>query len=258
VTRQADRYQIARATRPLRDLVEDLSNWYVRRSRRRFWKSEDDADKQGAYGTLHYALCVIAQMLAPWSPFMADVMWRGLTQDLEDMPKSVHLSDWPKANKADHEVIDGMTRARAYINEALSQRAAAGMKVRQPLALVTVPKLPDEYLSVIAEEVNVKAVKWGGEAVKLDVKLTPELRQEGLMRDVVRLVQNARKQAGLEIDDRIELVLEADGELAAAIKRFSDTIKAETLAVKLGHTGAEGEVPVRVGGQELKISLQKA
>jgi isoleucyl-tRNA synthetase len=258
MTKQADEYQIARAVRPLRELVDDLSNWYVRRSRRRFWKSENDKDKNQAYVTLHYGLCRIAQMLAPWSPFMADKLWRDLTEGMDES-ESVHLSDWPEPGRVNLTVLEDMGKVRGYITEALSLRAEHKLKVRQPLASVTVPKLPERYRSIIADEVNVKQVEMEGSEVKLDAKLTPELRAEGLMRDVVRLVQNERKRAGLEVDDRIVLTLQtADRDLVAAIKEHAETIKAETLAVELEHEGAGDQVPARLNGAELYVAVRKA
>jgi len=259
VTAAADEYQLARALRPIRELVDDLSNWYVRRSRRRFWKSEETADKNDAYVTLHYVLCRIAQLLAPWSPFVADKLWRGLTAGMDEA-QSVHLSDWPAAGKADEAVLKDMARVREYVTEALAQRGEHKIKVRQPLRQVTVPDLPEAFKMIVAEEVNVKEVVTGkGKKVTLDVKLTPELRREGMMRDVVRHVQNARKQAGLQVDDRIVLILQTpDKELAEAVKAHVGTIRAETLAVELKTEGADDQVPVRVNGAELFVRVQKS
>ena len=261
VTRQADDYKLAAALRPLRALVEDLSNWYVRRSRRRFWKSEDDGDKASAYATLQYTLCRIAQILAPWSPFIADKLWRGLTDGMDEAA-SVHLSDWPVAGKPDQTVLDEMEQARGYINAALSQRAEAGIKVRQPLSRLEVPKLSDAYTLIIADEVNVKEVTWSkGSEVKLTTTLTPELKAEGLMRDIVRQVQATRKSTGLEVDDRIVLTIQTEdgSDLAAAIQTHKDTIMAETLATELKTAGANPDlIPVRVNGMDLTIDVAKA
>jgi isoleucyl-tRNA synthetase len=162
MTQSADAYQLAQALRPLRGLVDDLSNWYVRRSRRRFWKSEDDGDKAQAYVTLHYVLCRIAQLLAPWSPFVADKLWRGLTVGTDE-PVSVHLSDWPVEAKVDTAVISDMAKVREIVTVGLSLRADAKIKVRQPLSYITVPNIPEDYVSIIAEEVNVKEVVIGAD-----------------------------------------------------------------------------------------------
>jgi isoleucyl-tRNA synthetase len=276
MTKEADDYQIARAVRPLRELVDDLSNWYVRRSRRRFWKSEDDTDKQEAYVTLHYALSRIAQLLAPWSPFMADYMWRQLTEGMDE-PVSVHISDWPEAGKVDAAVLDSMAAVREVIALGLAERANAKVKVRQPLAFFaawTAKELPNDstefYRQLIADEVNVKQVELrsGKDAelnegeqvrVELDVTITPELAAEGIMRDVVRQIQNARKHAGLEVDDRIELTLQSNSEdLNKAIMAHKKTIMAETLATQLHERDIEDVIPVRINGAELFIQVKKA
>jgi isoleucyl-tRNA synthetase len=270
VTAAADAYQLARALRPLRDLVDDLSNWYVRRSRRRFWKSEDDGDKQSAYVTLHFVLARIAQLLAPWSPFVADKLWRGLTEGMDEAA-SVHLCDWPEVGKVDEELLHQMALARLVVTNSLADRAKEGIKVRQPLAslLLHLAKdqalLPQALIDIIAEEVNVKEVEQRVDlradvpTTTLDLTITPKLKAEGLMRDVVRQVQNARKQAGLEVDDRIVLTLETESKvLAEAIAAHAETIKSETLATVLGTTGASGEVPVKVDGAELFIGVAKA
>lgn len=265
VTEQADAYQLARAVRPLRDLVDDLSNWYVRRSRRRFWKSEDDGDKAAAYATLHYTLCRVAQLLAPWSPFVSDKLWCELTAGM-DLPDSVHLSDWPDAGSVDTKLLDQMAATRQVVTDGLAVRAEAKIKVRQPLASLSYSRddtLGGELERIIADEVNVKRVVWGnaakeGDVVMLDTTITPELKAEGLMRDVVRLVQNARKAAGLEVDDRITLVLQTSSpELAGAVAAHEDTIKAETLAHDLLTDGAGEVVPVKVAGAELYVKVQK-
>jgi isoleucyl-tRNA synthetase len=274
-TKQADQYQIGRAVRPIRDLIDDLSNWYVRRSRRRFWKSEDDSDKQSAYATLHYTLVRIAQLLAPWSPFISDKLWRELTDGM-DLPQSVHLSDWPEVDGFDVAVLREMDLIRDAITVGLSYRAEAGIKVRQPLSKATVwgafdknASVTPQLIDIAKEELNVKSieVKRDGDEdapnnsalrVELDTNITPELRREGMVRDLIRHIQNARKQAGLQVDDRIKLVVEANGEVAKAVEEFKDTIKQETLASHLEQNGdhLENSETVKVAGDSLTISLE--
>jgi isoleucyl-tRNA synthetase len=255
VTAGADNYEIARATRPLRDLIDDLSNWYVRRSRRRFWKSENDADKEQAYATLHFVMVRITQLMAPWAPFLPDKIYRGLTEGME-MPSSVHLTDWPKVGEIDDQLLEQMNSVRQVVTEGLSQRATAGIKVRQPLPAITGPELSAELVEIVKEEVNVKAYTTG-EGVKLDTNLTKELKQEGVARDVIRLIQQRRKEAGLEVDDRITLKLFTDG-LSEALEVHKDMIMQETLAteLKLEKEKLEG-VPARVDGQDVYIELAK-
>lgn len=253
-TKHADDYKLAHAINPIFTLIDDLSNWFIRRSRRRFWKSEDDTDKNNAYETLHYVLVKTCQLLAPWAPFISDKIYRDLMNG-----GSVHLSDWPKAGEVDQEALNAMVKTREYINEGLAQRAAAKVKVRQPLQKVVVPKLADEYKEVIEEELNVKVVGWG-KKVALDTTITPELKREGQMREVVRNVQNARKQADLQVDDRIKLSLMTDDiELKQAIEDHKTTITTETLAETLeANANYEFSTTCKVDGVELTISLRKS
>ena len=255
VEKNMDAYNIPDAINPILPFLDDASNWYVRRSRRRFWKSEDDDDKELAYRTLHYVLVRLAYVMAPFTPFLAEELYRNLTGDDE----SVHLKDWLPAGPVNEGVMNEMERVREYVNVGLSLRAKAGLKVRQPLASVTVPSLGDhiDFEPILMDELNVKAVKVGGE-VALDETLTPELKREGLMREVIRHVQSARKNAGLNVDDRIVLALRTDApELQKAIEDHADTIKAETLAETLADT-SENEQTVKIEGEVLTVCLRKA
>lgn len=257
VEKNMDGYNIPDAMSPILPFLDDASNWYVRRSRRRFWKSEDDSDKQLAYRTLHYVLVRLAYVLAPFTPFLAEELYHNLTGDKE----SIHLKDWLSAGHVNELVMNDMETVRDYVNQGLSLRAKAGLKVRQPLASVTIPSLGEhvEFESILMDELNVKAVKTG-EAVAIDEKLTPALKREGLMREVVRHIQSARKAAGLNVDDRIVLNLQTDDkELYAAIDEHTTTIRHETLATKLFDTNVTmHETVVKVEGAPLTICLAKA
>lgn len=255
VAKYMDVYNIPDAMNALLPFIEDASNWYVRRSRRRFWKSEDDSDKNEAYRTLHYILMKLAVIIAPFTPFLSEELY----QKLGGGEESVHLLDWPTNYSVNQLVLDEMARLRQYVNEGLSLRAQNQLKVRQPLTSVTIPENGTvfDFTDILKEELNVKEVKTG--EFGLDLKVTPQLKREGLMREVVRHVQAARKEAGLNVDDRIQLSLVAqDKELQQAIEEHLETIKAETLAVELGDVSDGFEATVNVEGQELYIHLKKS
>lgn len=265
VEKNMDAYNLPDALAPILPFLDDASNWYVRRSRRRFWRSsnvaagaEDDADKNDAYRTLHYVLVRLAYLLAPFTPFLAEELHQKLTGDKE----SVHLKDWLPAGRVNQLVMDDMERLRDYVNQGLMLRAKAGLKVRQPLASVTVPSLGEhvDFEPILLDELNIKAVKAGKE-VAIDEKITPELKREGLMREVIRHVQSARKAAGLNVDDRIALSLvTTDPQLQRALKEHDEVIKAETLATTYSDIVAlDGvQAAVTVNGVELTINLKKA
>ena len=268
VTEAADGYKLAYAIQPIFGFIDDMSNWYVRRSRRRFWKSENDADKNQAYETLWYTLVRVSQLLAPWAPFISDYLWRELT-DGTGLPESVHLSDWPEANDYDEGLLLVIEDARKVITDALSVRAQAGIKVRQPLARMTLRTIekpwPKQVTEMIAEEVNVKEViteeiTASKSDFTLDTNINPGLKREGLMREIVRQIQNTRKQADLQVDDRIDLNLEtASDDLKQAIKEHAKTISYETLATALNEGSVDGfESTVNVEGHQLTIKLRKA
>jgi isoleucyl-tRNA synthetase len=250
-----ERYDIPNAMKPILPFIEDASNWYVRRSRRRFWKSEDDGDKAMAYKTLHYVLVRLSYVLAPFTPFLAEELFQKLTGG-----ESVHLQDWLQAGHVNELVVKDMEEVREYVTQGLALRAANRLKVRQPLASVTVPHLGEfvNYEDILTEELNVKSVQVGTE-LAIDTELTPELKREGLMREVIRNVQTARKAAGLNVDDRITLALNTeDAELQKAINEHKDTILAETLTTNFVTEQQAHVSEVIVEGSALNVSLQKA
>lgn len=259
VEKHMDDYNLPDALSPILPFLDDASNWYVRRSRRRFWKSEDDGDKSDAYKTLHYVLMRLAYVLAPFTPFLADELYYNLTGENE----SIHLKDWLPAGGIDEDVMADMERARDYVNVGLRLRAKAGLKVRQPLASVTIPGTRDyvDMKAILQEELNVKAVLLGDDLV-LDETITPELKREGLMREVVRHVQSARKAAGLNVDDRVELALSIvsgeSTELETAIEEHRKSIAEETLTERFSEVQDGYDATVKVEGVELRIRLKKA
>ena len=282
VEKQMDAYNIPDALSPILPFLDDASNWYVRRSRRRFWKSEDDGDKNDAYRTLHYVLVRLSYLLAPFTPFLAEELYHNLTGDDE----SIHLKDWLPAGAVNEQVLADMSRTRELINNGLSLRMKqdehqASIKVRQPLQFAAYAgvKLAEYYEQIMAEELNVKEIRWIENLdehladyevtegtikpenwIEISKHLTPELKREGLMREIIRHVQSARKKAGLQVDDRIELdITSSDSEITQAVDAFADTIKAETLAIKLGPAADDMEkYDVKVDGKPVEIYLKKA
>jgi isoleucyl-tRNA synthetase len=277
------RYDLPNAVKPLLPFIDDASNWFVRRSRRRFWKSDNDSDKQAAYRTLHYVLVQLCLLMAPFTPFMSDELYRLLTGG-----ESSHLCDWPTAGHINELVLTNMRFVREAITDGLAQRADAGIKARQPLASVSIyddkQMLNPELKEIIQEELNVKEVqtrkntefnastpflkKWlerNQELPKaiLNLDLSSELKQEGLMREIIRQVQQARKQAHLEVDDRINLFLLSEEPLLKPVindDKLSATIMKETLSVSLGSSteGCEFTSNVKVEGASLTIGFSKA
>jgi len=328
VTERLEAFDATGAARALRDfVVDELSNWYVRRSRKRFWKSKDPADQASAYQALHEALTVTAKLLAPMAPFLAEMLYGNLVRAVDpDAPVSVHLASWPEADPA---VVDeGLMRDMAALVKVVelgrAARAHSGVKIRQPLPAVLV-RAPDQadldgvrrLEEQLRDELNVKEVRYldptdafltydvkpnlpllgrrlgpkipalraalaeidgrvvadavgegrplvldlDGEQVALepeafllearspegfaavedrgylaalDTEVTGELRREGLARDAVRLVQNARKTAGLNVADRIELVWHSDDpEVVRALEAHAGTVADEVLAVRV-------------------------
>jgi isoleucyl-tRNA synthetase len=266
VDKHMQAYDLPNSIKPILPFIDDASNWYVRRSRKRFWKSEDGPDKQQAYKTLHYVLVQLSLILAPFTPFLAEELYQKLTGG-----ESVHLLDWPEAGHINELLIRDMAELREGITLALAKRAEAGIKVRQPLKhLLVTPNTPflGEYeavfQSILREEVNVKEVTFGaGNAnkVSLDTKLTTELKQEGLMREVVRNVQKARKEAGLEVSDRIDLRLESgDDSITTLLEngKLTEVIQQETLASSLNSSDVKKYTSIaKVEGAELSITFDK-
>jgi isoleucyl-tRNA synthetase len=333
VTAALEAFDTATAGRRLAGLIDDLSNWYVRRSRRRFWDGPGSADGASAFATLHSALAAVTAMMAPITPFLADYLWGVLRP--ADAPESVHLATWPTwdADLIDPSLSAQMALARRLVELGRSARSAASVRTRQPLGRALVgaagfAALPAELRDLIAEELNVHEVEpldavgrelvtytvkpefralgkrfgsstqavaaairaadpaalahavaadggsaivevpklgpvtltaddlvvtqtplegWGvataaGETVALDLAVSDTLRAEGWAREVVRLIQDARKSDGLQVSDRIELRWATpDSDLAAALAAHGELIAGEVLAVTFGPGEGPGD-----------------
>jgi isoleucyl-tRNA synthetase len=356
-TKALDEYDPVAATQAIAAFVDDLSNWYVRNSRARFWGNQWTADKTAAFVTLYEVLLALTKLLAPFVPFLAEAIYQNLRT--EQMPESVHLCDWPQVDEQlrDPNLEDDMKCVRQIVTAGLQARNKAQIKVRQPLALAAItsdgPPLEEEYQQLIRQELNVKKIQWlsaeqlfafytpkldyekaalgkdlrslapkvialieelnkadhdkrvqlaqelrsqkklrftvegqeielaegthvrvalapcpgyvegteGDAKVLLDVRIDDALRQEGLAREFVRLVQECRKEAGFEVSDRIELLYEADPEVLAAIEKFAAYIQEETLAVTLQRNssfeGVEFTKELDVNGHKAQIGLRR-
>jgi isoleucyl-tRNA synthetase len=337
VTAALDQCEPSGVTRGVESFVDELSNWYVRRSRRRFWKSDSDTDKQNAYRTLHHCLLTVSKLIAPVMPFSAELIYRNLSSPLKNAPESVHLCDWPVVDKAlrDDHLVNQVESVLLAVSLGHGARKESKVKVRQPLAKVLI-QAPDaagreavtRWREAILEELNVKDIELladagdlvsyslkanlpklgkklgkkvgalrqvlegaspeeakrigqaarhgesvtvevegepltleadeilvsvqqqsgysfaseGGWAVALDTTLTPDLEDEGLARDFVRGIQQARKDAGFEVSDRIAILLvtpSEDSRFPQVLEKFGDYVQSETLAEELRFVDAD-------------------
>ncbi|MEX2315415.1 MAG: class I tRNA ligase family protein, partial [Thermomicrobiales bacterium] len=345
-----DDYDQVAATRALeRFVVEELSNWYIRRNRRRFWKTEADRDKAAAYLTLYEVLVTMSGLLAPFTPFLADEIYDNLVLTVEpEAAPSVHLTDYPvaDASRIDAALDGDMAALLQAVNLGRAARNKANVKVRQPLPEVRVwarteatlaaiermqeqlldelnvktlgriddpaqyatyvirpnlallgPKYgkqlgavrgllaeadvttvaqtiragqelrlgefrltPDEVLVDVKEREGFNVAEEGDLLVALDTTLTPELVAEGLARDFVRGVQDARKEAGLRIEDTIRLAWTASAEVGLAIERHLEEIAAETLAREAAPgwvDGADFKATVKVGNEQVQVGITR-
>ena len=351
VTASLDESDAFTATGEFEELLDDLSNWYVRRSRRRYWKSEPDQDKETAYATLWHVLVKMTRSLAPITPFFTEAIYQNLVYNMHpEAARSIHHTIWPEVETKliDERLIQQMELARQTASQGLSARSNEGLKVRQPLSKVMVyvkqgrRELDPELIEVVADELNVKKFefvedpeslisykifpvnrllgpKYGADfpkirsalesqdpdrvasrveegepisltvdgeeitltpeevmvrteaaeglatvdskylTVAIDTEITPELRAEGLAREVVRRIQDARKQADFEIADRIRLYYQASPDLKEAIEKHREYIQEETLTVDMDESEPLSDMfisRIEFEGQELTLGLQ--
>jgi isoleucyl-tRNA synthetase len=338
VTERLEAFDCTTAGRVIAAFVEDVSNWYVRRSRARFWGGD-----RAAFDTLTEVLVTVAQLLAPFTPFVADEIY----DNLDGAEPSVHLTDWPQPGERDLELEGAMAVARETVRLGMSARAAAKVKLRQPLHEAVVvadgrERAAIERLAgIVRDELNVKTLRFveqadelgsyevkpnyrtlgprfgkvmpqvasavealdaarvaaslragatvgvaidghdheltaddlllamrplegyqlereGSHAVALELALDEALRREGLAREVVHAVQNARKAAGLEVEDRIALTLGGDAELVEAARAHEPYVAGETLATRVEYADNGAAEPATIEGRELRIGVVRA
>lgn len=233
----------------MKAFIDDMSTWYLRRSRDRFKTESDDA--RAAMTTLRHVLFELSKVMAPFTPFFAEHVYKTVGGSLE----SVHLDAWPETSPpalsfagkgARTDALDKMGTTRALVSRALQHRADAGIPVRQVLneVLVHLPsgELDEAYCTLIADEVNVKTVvvTKGELAAFLDLKLTPELVREGTVREIVRRINDLRKKSGLTINDRIAIYVSGDEQIKLAIEEHKQALLDGTLAVSVR---VDGDVP---------------
>ena len=327
VSQGFDEYKLARATKPIVKFMDNLTNWYIRRSRKRFWKSENDGDKLQAYETLNYVLVETTKVLAPFMPFISEYMYKNLTKD-----ESVHLTDFPvfDGSKIDEKLNWDTDTIQKIITLGLAWRANNKIRVRQPLQSISVTeKFDDFFVDILKEELNVKEVKvvdgnslakqickpngraigpkfgkdvkfimseakagnfkilangdaqvghfelspsdfelvfesgdsgalieaWFGMVIAMDDTITEELKIEGYYRDIVRHIQEARKEAGYNVDDRISVEISGANEV---VEKFTQNIESETLSkISENIESADVEKNIQMDDLEVKISLKK-
>jgi len=283
VEKSMDEYKVREAVLEIERLVDDLSRWYIRRSRRRLQKAEDKKDYEACSRTLRYVLVEILKMTAPFNPFFAEILWNVLGEK-----DSVHLEEWPEvSNKGQatrDKLVKEMEEVRRLAAVGLAKRAEAGVKVRQPLATLRVAgnrkslhprpillqrKIANnkELLEILKEEVNVKNVVFdkklnppaGGE-VELDLNITPELKEEGIAREFTRAAQELRQKAGLMPKDAIIVMLELPEGLSGIIQRSEKFLKKEVGAKEIKYQRLEkfgAEVETKIGEEKVWMGIRK-
>lgn len=248
-------YDVYSPTKKIEVFIDNLSNWYIRRSRKRFWKSEDDTDKEQAYQTLYDVLVTLSKLMAPFTPFLAEEMYRNLTGE-----ESVHLADWPEVdeNLIDEKLNEEMKHVRDLVTAGLKLRADAKVKVRQPLSEFSVGdiELHDEMLEILKEELNVKSVVIG-KPLALNTEVTEELKLEGEAREIIRAIQEGRKKAGFEVSDRIVLGYQGKEKV---FEMFVDMIAKEVLATEVKNEeieNSEYSETVELEGEKFTFALKR-
>ena len=271
-TKNLDDFNAMSATLAIEDFfINDLSLWYIRRSRKRFHPAPERSSVQGkktrkeAIGTLYYVLLNLMKLVSPIMPFFAEENYQTLRQN--NMPESVHLLDWPKANKRliDKKLEDKMIKVREVVTLALAERAEADIKVRQPLNELRITnyelRREKELLELTKEEVNVKKITFG-KTLKLDTKITPELKEEGIIREIVRNIQEMRKKAGLKPKDKILVRYSGSNDLNEILTKNKNFILKEAKVKKLilGEKSGETfdtEKEINIGQQNLWLAVKK-
>jgi len=285
-----DAYNPTEAGRKIESFVDGLSNWYVRRSRRRFWKSENDADKLSAYNTLYRCLVTLAGLLAPFTPYLAEELYQNLVRQVSPgAPESVHLTDFPVADAGliDNQLAEDNRLAMKLCSLGRAARSQAGIKVRQPLGEIYIgvasereKRALERVTPLVLEELNVKelfsdsvekvtgqegpgfvVVAEAGSSLAIATYLTAELEAEGMAREIVHRIQNMRRAAGYEIADHIRAYYEADAFIVQSLSSFADYVMQETLAVEMCEgipDDADLKDSFKISGYTVGLGVKKA
>ncbi len=267
VTVGLEKYDVTSACKSIESFVDDLSRWFIRRSRRRFQKPESQEDLEMASAILSTCLLELSKLIAPFAPFFADALYLSLIGNHES---SVHLCDWPVVNEefTNNEIIEKMEEVRRIASLGLALRAEKKLKVRQPLAKLEINSkkltIKDrEFMDLIKEEVNVKEVSINlqlkGE-IELDTVITKELREEGLMRDLARMVQDLRQSGGCVPKDKVFLMIETDKNLESVIDTNRETLKKDVGAGEIDLKKSDkfdAEIVSEMDGRKIWIGIRK-
>lgn len=258
ITNSLEEYNTVKAARAIRPFVEDFSTWYLRRSRDRF-KDGNLEDRKMAEGTTRFVLIEFSKLIAPIMPFISEYIYQKLRTDSDCL--SVHLLDWPEANKVEEKVLEDMQEVRRIVSLALEKRNSAGIKIRQPLSKLKIKRLEiknlDEYETLIKGEVNVKEIiidESISDEVELDTEITAELQKEGNVRDFVRAVQELRKQKKLKPSDAAVLVVETDAAGKEFLNSVYEEVKRPANISELQFGRNDGE-NLEIGNYKFKINL---
>ncbi len=268
VAKSMELYELDQALKPILPFVEDLSTWYLRRSRDRM--KDDGEEKNLACATLRYVLFRFAQVVAPFMPFLAEELYRGVRAEAD--VESVHFTVWPDESESVVEKVKeifvkdttlaDMQKVRDIVSLALEARSKAGIKVKQPLSTLTLKENEEivknsEYVSLILDEVNVKRVVFNPEisdVLELDVNITPELKEEGEYRELLRAIQDLRKRKGLTPKDKPKLVVSADENAKNFVSKFEAQIAKTASILAITYGDANGEV-ILIGEKKIKLEL---
>jgi isoleucyl-tRNA synthetase len=269
VTSSMENYDLPRSMRPITEFINDLSTWYIRRSRDRF-KSENEEDKKNALGVTRYVLIELSKIMAPFTPFIAETIWQKVTgSNFSDFNNSVHLEKWPVidlVNSKEEEIINKMKEIRKIVEMGMAKRDEVGIKVRQPLSELKIInyELDEDYIELLKEELNIKKInseKGEGEiSIILDTVISEELKFEGIKREIVRSINNLRKEAGLSLSEKTIIFFETKSNLVTdAFDKFNKEILSDTISEKIEASVefAELKKELKIEGEMVTFGIKK-